>query len=179
MAYSPPFLFPVRLGSTQPGIRSQAGARPSGGPSEKSGPYGRLRIVALDDHPAIRDAIRDTVDAEPDMEICGAVPTVQEAIQIISSEHADVAIVDINLGGVSGLEVVSALRLRFPELRIVVFSMFDEAAFGQRAIEAGAAAYVTKTAPTRSVIDAIRAVAYGAAYRANAPGTHRRGRLPS
>lgn len=179
MSYSPPFLFPVRLAST--GSQPRAARpldQPTPGPADAfhaNAP--RLRVVAIDDHPAIREALRDTVDGQADMEVCGAVSSPSEAYQLIESVGADVAIVDINLGEESGLDVVAALRSRYPNLRIIVFSMFDETAVGQRAIDAGAVGYVTKTAPAGSVVDAIRAAVEGRLYRFGSSSPHRRGRL--
>ncbi len=124
----------------------------------------QTRVVVIDDHPAIRDAIADTVGAQSDMVLTGVAGTAREAFEIVRKEQPDVAVVDISLGDAHGLDLVQNLRAQHPSLEVVVFSMFDETVYAERAIRAGARGYVMKSESTHSVAEAIRAAANGEIY---------------
>jgi DNA-binding NarL/FixJ family response regulator len=123
-----------------------------------------LRVAVVDDHPAIREAISETVTNAMDMELSGVAGSASEAFELIRSEQPNVVVVDISLGDAHGLDLVQNLRAQYPELEVVVFSMYDEDVYAERAIRAGARAYVMKSEPTSSVAEAIRAVAQGEIY---------------
>jgi DNA-binding NarL/FixJ family response regulator len=125
----------------------------------------RVNVVVIDDHPAIRDAIADTVGDQPDMELCGVAGSAHEAFELVRAARPDVAVVDISLGDAHGLDLIQNLRAQHPALEVVVFSMYDEAVYAERAIRAGARGYVMKSESTQSVAEAIRAAAQGQAYR--------------
>lgn len=123
-----------------------------------------LRVTVLDDHPAIREAISETVNSAPDMVLNGVAGSASQVFELIRSDRPDVVVVDISLGDAHGLDLVQNLRAQYPELQVVVFSMYDEDVYAERAIRAGARAYVMKSEPTSSVAEAIRAVAQGEIY---------------
>jgi DNA-binding NarL/FixJ family response regulator len=125
---------------------------------------GRTRVVVVDDHPAIRHAIADTVDGQSDMELCGTAASAREAFDLIRTSCPDVAVVDISLGDAHGLDLVQNLRAQHPNLEVVIFSMYDEDVYAERAIRAGARGYVSKSEPTQSVAEAIRAASAGEIY---------------
>ena len=127
---------------------------------------GPIRVVAVDDHPAVRDAIADAVGAQPDMDLVGLAGSADEAFDIIRSTRPDVAVVDISLGDAHGLDLVQNLRAEVDTLEVVVFSMYDEAVYAERALRAGARGYVRKSEPTAAVTEAIRAAAAGEIYLA-------------
>jgi DNA-binding NarL/FixJ family response regulator len=110
----------------------------------------------VDDHPAIREAIRDTVEATIDMEICGESSSSDQAFRDIEDLKPDVAIVDISLNDAHGLDLVQNVRAQYPDVRIVVFSMYDENVYAERAIRAGASGYLMKSEPTKNIVEAIR-----------------------
>lgn len=123
-----------------------------------------LRIFLIDDHPVIRDALTDVIDSEPDLEVCGEAPSSEEALQQIEACSPDVAIVDISLADAHGLDLVERIRSQFPEIQTVVFSMFDENVYAERAIRAGATGYLMKSEPMEKIVDAIRSVSRGEIY---------------
>ena len=125
---------------------------------------GRIRVVVVDDHPAIREAIADTVRAEAGMELCGVAGSALAAFDLVRTAEPDVAVIDISLGDAHGLDLVQNLRAQFPFLQVIVFSMYDEEVYAERAIRAGARGYVMKSEPTQSVAEAIRAAAQGEIY---------------
>ena len=131
--------------------------------SRRSGP---IHVLVVDDHPAVRDAIADAVEAQPDMDLVGLAGSADEAFELIRSATPDVAVVDISLGDAHGLDLVQNLRAELPALEVVVFSMYDEAVYAERALRAGARGYVRKSEPTAAVTEAIRAAAAGEIYLA-------------
>ena len=123
-----------------------------------------IRVVAIDDHPAIREAIADTVRAQHGMELCGLAGSAADAFDLVRDTDPDVAVIDISLGDAHGLDLVQNLRAQFPRLQVIVFSMYDEEVYAERALRAGARGYLMKSEPTQSVADAIRAAAAGEIY---------------
>ena len=132
-------------------------------PPARTGP---IRVLVVDDHPAVRDAIADAVGDQPDMELVGLAGSADEAFDLVRAARPDVAVVDISLGDAHGLDLVQNLRAEAPALEVVVFSMYDEAVYAERALRAGARGYVRKSEPTAAVTEAIRAAAAGEIYLA-------------
>jgi DNA-binding NarL/FixJ family response regulator len=119
---------------------------------------GKRRIFLVDDHPVLRDGLRRLLEAEPDLQICGEADSARKVFDKIEAAAPELAIVDISLPGPSGLEVIKGLKSRFPDLRILVLSMHDEALYAERSLRAGARGYVMKQAPTESLLTAVRRV---------------------
>ena len=122
--------------------------------------------MIVDDHPAVRDAVALAVAAQPDMVLAGVAGSAAEAFDVLRRERPHVAVVDIALGDAHGLDLVQSLRAEHPALQVVVFSMYDEAVYAERALRAGALGYVRKSEPTSSVTEAIRAADAGEIYLA-------------
>lgn len=127
-------------------------------------PNQKIRVIIVDDHPAIREALADTLSSKMDMEFSGEAESADEALSIIDRVQPDVAIVDISLKDAHGLDLVQNIRIQYPDVHVVVFSMYDESAYAERAIRAGALGYVMKNAPTQSVVDSIRCAMQGEVY---------------
>ncbi|ARA91840.1 DNA-binding response regulator [Rhodothermaceae bacterium RA] len=123
-----------------------------------------IRVMVVDDHPAVCEALADTIGNKTDMTLAGETQSASEAMDLVSKLHPDVAIVDISLEDAHGLDLVQNIRDQYPDVQVVVFSMYDEAAYAERAIRAGALGYVMKSEPTYSVIEAIRTVMRGEVY---------------
>jgi DNA-binding NarL/FixJ family response regulator len=122
---------------------------------------GRLRVLLVDDHPAIRQALADWIDGALGIDICGEAGSAEEARQLISELRPDVVVVDLALEDAHGLGVVEFIQEEHPSTRALVFSMYDENVYAERAIRAGASGYLMKTEAVDSVIEAIRRVANG------------------
>jgi len=123
-----------------------------------------IRVYLVDDHPAIREAIRDTVESTIDMEVCGETSSADEAFREIEELRPDVAVVDISLNDAHGLDLVQNVRAQYPEVRTIVFSMYDENVYAERAIRAGAAGYLMKSEPTKNIVEAVRCADDGEVY---------------
>ncbi len=127
-------------------------------------PTDHIRVYLVDDHPAIREAIRDTIESTIDMEICGETSSSDEAFREIEKLQPDVAVVDISLNDAHGLDLVQNVRSQYPEVRTIVFSMYDENVYAERAIRAGAAGYLMKSEPTKNIVEAVRSAHEGEVY---------------
>jgi len=124
----------------------------------------RTTVFVVDDHPAIREALATTINSKVDMRLIGESGSARQALKRIERHPPDVVIVDISLEDAHGLDVVEEIRTRFPDTRVIIFSMYDESVYAERAIRAGASGYVMKTEPTQSVVKAVQAVTNGDVY---------------
>lgn len=120
-----------------------------------------IQLLVVDDHPAIRDALRDTCRTCPDLEIAGESGTAEGAFSALERFEPDVAVVDISLGDAHGLDLVKSLNAQYPDLGILIYSMYDESVYAERAIQAGASGYVMKNEPVQTLVEGLRRVAAG------------------
>lgn len=123
-----------------------------------------IRVLVVDDHPAIREALHDTIGQQPDIELTCQASSAEEALRMVEKEKPNVAIVDISLGDAHGLDLVHNIRVQYPDVQVIVFSMYGEDVYAERAIRAGASGYLMKSEPTQRVIEAIRSVIKGEVY---------------
>lgn len=125
----------------------------------------KIRVMLLDDHPAIRQGIAMAIDLEDDMMVAAESSNVEDAVQLLSTNHIDVVLVDISLEGVAdGFDFINAVRRRFRSVNTLVLSMYDEALYAEKAIMTGAMGYITKKAPIQDIITGIRDVKNGNLY---------------
>jgi two-component system, NarL family, invasion response regulator UvrY len=122
-----------------------------------------LKILIVDDHPIIRTGLRRLLTSEPDIEIREAASG-REAISAFREDRPALVILDLNLPGLGGLEVIARLKIADPAARILVLSVHDEEIHVTRALQAGAMGYISKNAPPEEIIEAIRRVADGYNY---------------
>jgi len=101
---------------------------------------------------------------EPDIEVCGGAVNVDEALRKVEELRPDLVIVDISLEGSNGIQLIHELRARGDNIKTIVWSMFDEMVYAERALRAGTMGYVNKQEPTANVVEAIRHVLGGEVY---------------
>src|ERR1051326_5647539 len=121
----------------------------------------RRRILLVDDHPILREGLVQRINAQPDLVVCAEAPDAHTALDSIESKMPDLAIIDIALGGKSGIELIKDIKVRFPQLPMVVLSMHDERLYAERTLRAGAKAYVMKQDDPEVLLHAIRQVLAG------------------
>lgn len=119
------------------------------------------RIVVVDDHPMMRVGLRQYLAQEPDVEVCGEAADAAEALSLLERVSPDLLILDISLEGRSGLDLLKDLRVRFPELPVLVHSMHDQSIYAERALRAGARGYLTKQETGDKLLSAVRQVLRG------------------
>lgn len=122
-----------------------------------------MKILILDDHPIVRVGLRRLLAAEPETEVREAASG-KEALSAFRDHRPDVVILDLNLPGISGLEVIARAKAADPAARILVLSMHDDHVHVTRALQAGAAGYLSKNAPPDELVEAIKRVAGGLTY---------------
>jgi len=120
-----------------------------------------IRILAVDDHPLLREGIAALIGAEPDMRLVGACSNGREAIQQFRALRPDVTLMDLQMPEMSGLEAVIAIRSEFPDARIIVLTTYPDDAHAVRALKAGASGYLVKNLAHKDLLDTIRSVRAG------------------
>ncbi len=121
----------------------------------------RTRVLLVDDHPVLRRGMKAMIDEEPDMRVCGEADGMQSAIEQIKLTEPNAVIVDLSIKDGDGLELIAQIRERWPAIKSLVLSMFDEAIYAQRALRAGAMGYIMKGRAATSVIEGIRTILGG------------------
>lgn len=132
--------------------------------SDTSATVARKRLFIVDDHPLVREGLTNLINRQDDLTVCGEAKDSAEAIDGISHQRPDIAIIDISLTNESGLELIKHITKRFPEVAVIVLSMHDEALYAERALRAGARGYVMKHETSKSVLSSIRRVMGGDIY---------------
>lgn len=122
------------------------------------------KVLIVDDHPAVREALALRISRCPDLKIGGEAGDVAEALRLFESSRPHVTVIDISLKGGSGIDLIKRIKSRDPDARIVVWSMYDESLYGERALRAGASGYLTKDKETSEIITAVRRVLEGKIY---------------
>jgi DNA-binding NarL/FixJ family response regulator len=123
-----------------------------------------IRVLLADDHAIVRAGLRRIVEDSGDMEVVAEASDGQETLRLAQQERPDVAVVDISMPGLDGLEVVGRLRASRPDLPILILTMHEEAQYVVRAVSAGAMGYLTKQAAPEQLVKAIRRLHAGHRY---------------
>jgi DNA-binding NarL/FixJ family response regulator len=121
----------------------------------------KTRILLADDHALVRRGLRLVLEAEPDMEVVGEAGDGAAAIQLALDTPADLAILDISMPRMTGLQAAAEIRRRKPQLRCLMLSMHDNERYLYEALKAGACGYVRKAVADRDLVDAVRAAMRG------------------
>jgi len=122
-----------------------------------------MRLLIVDDHPIVRAGLRRLFAADPSWRIAEAASG-REAVAAYREAPPDLVLLDLNLPGISGIEVLGRLLIEDPRARVVVISMYDSPLYVARVLEAGARGYVSKNAPPEQILEAVRRVASGRTY---------------
>jgi two-component system NarL family response regulator len=120
-----------------------------------------IRLLVVDDHPAFRAGLIALLDSEPDIKVVAEAGDGHVAIETFRRERPDLALMDLRLPGVSGVEAILAIRKEFPDARIIVLTTYDCDEDIFRAVQSGALSYLLKDATKEEIAGAIRAVYSG------------------
>jgi DNA-binding NarL/FixJ family response regulator len=122
----------------------------------------KARVMLVEDHVIVRQGMAMLINAQADMEVCDEASGVDEALRKIRRENLpDIVLIDISLEGLSGLELIKNLKVRFPSLPTLAVSMHDETLYAERALRAGAMGYIMKQAAAHTMLVAIRDILAG------------------
>ena len=134
-------------------------------PTKSSGAKkAKKQVFLVDDHPLVRQALSQLINQSGDMAVCGEAEGAPEALRSIAALKPDVAVVDLTLKEGSGLDLVKDLKLRHPDLPVLVLSMHDESTYAERLLRSGARGYVMKDQASDRVVAALRCVLGGEVY---------------
>jgi DNA-binding NarL/FixJ family response regulator len=125
---------------------------------------GIIRILLVDDHPLVRDGLRARLETVPNFAVVGEADSAEQALQHVAALAVDLVLMDINLGGMNGIELTGRLSVAYPDIAVLMLSMHDKAEYVRQAIQAGARGYVLKDAPATDIISAIDTVMSGGHY---------------
>jgi len=121
-------------------------------------------VFIVDDHAFLRRGLAQIIEDLPEVVVCGEASGVAETLEQIPMAHPDIVVVDISLADGNGLELTKEIKATWPEIKVLVSSMHDEALFAERALRAGALGYVSKSDNVDAFIAALRRVSKGQVY---------------
>jgi DNA-binding NarL/FixJ family response regulator len=127
-----------------------------------------VRVLIADDHGIVRGGLRLLLDRQPDMEVVGEAADGAEAVAAALAHRPDLAILDVSMPTLTGLQAARAIRARAPEVTVLMLSMHDDERYLFEALKAGAAGYVLKQEAGQELVDAARAVVRGESFLTNA-----------
>jgi DNA-binding NarL/FixJ family response regulator len=122
------------------------------------------RILVADDHAIVRSGLKQVLDAKPDMEVVAEAEDGAEAVEKGLEEDVHLAILDVSMPRMTGIQAAAELQKRKPELKILMLSMHDSEQFLFEALKAGASGYVLKSAADTDIVDAVRSAMRGDSY---------------
>jgi DNA-binding NarL/FixJ family response regulator len=123
-----------------------------------------IRILLADDHALVREGLKRILATADDIAVAAEAANGDEVLALVKASDYDLALLDLSMPGLSGLDLVRRLRLEKPKLRILVLSMHGESQYAARALKAGASGYLTKDAAAAQLLGAIRKVAAGGVH---------------
>jgi DNA-binding NarL/FixJ family response regulator len=124
----------------------------------------RIRVLLVDDHAIARNGVRLMLGTAADIDVAGEAADAQQALALLRQEAFDVALLDITMPGMNGLDLLRHLHSDYPGMAVLMLSTYAEEIYAVRALKQGAAGYLTKDAPTAVLVDAVRRAAGGRKY---------------
>jgi RNA polymerase sigma factor (sigma-70 family) len=124
----------------------------------------KIRVLVADDHAIIREGLRVMLGNQPDMEVVAVAANGREAIRLVDKHEPDIAVIDISMPELNGVEAIQQMMPRHPHLQVVVLSIHETKPYVYRALRAGARGYLVKETAGLEVVDAVRAVQRGERY---------------
>jgi DNA-binding NarL/FixJ family response regulator len=123
-----------------------------------------IKILIADDHPIVRQGLKQILSEEPDIEVVGEAQNSQEVLELVRKQHWDIVILDITMPGRGGLDVLKELKHERPKLPVLMLSVHPEDQYAVRALKAHASGYMTKDSAPEELVKAIRKILRGGKY---------------
>jgi DNA-binding NarL/FixJ family response regulator len=147
-------------------------------PASKTSPVLKTaKVLIVDDHPAVREGLAIRIGSQPDLKVCGEASDSAEALQLVARANPDVAVIDIALKRGNGIDLIKRLKAREAPVRMLVWSMYSDTLYAERALRAGALGYINKENATDQIITAIRTVLEGKVYLSEPMASRLLGRM--
>ncbi|HNS52505.1 MAG TPA: response regulator transcription factor [Anaerolineae bacterium] len=121
----------------------------------------RIRVVLADDHAVVRKGIREFLEAEGDIEVVAEAGDGAQAVALVAEHRPDVAVLDIQMPGMTGIEATRRIRAEHPRVKVLVLTAYDDDPYVFALLQAGAHGYLLKTADSAQLVEAVRAVQRG------------------
>jgi len=123
-----------------------------------------IRILIADDHSIVRDGLKRILAATPDLQVAGEAASGEAALALVKANDYDIAMLDMSMPGLSGIDLIKRLKLEKPKLRILVLSMHGEKQYAARALKAGASGYLNKDSASELLLGTLRKIAAGGVH---------------
>ena len=162
-----------RLRSTDPWPNGECAGRESGKLSDEVAPmtnrnprkrHKPFKVLIVDGHPVVREGLSIKIAREQNLEVCGEADNVPQALQLVKATDPDLVITDISLRSGNGLDLIKRIKQRNKATQVIVWSLYPDTLYAERALHAGALGYLNKDEPTDKLIGAIRRVIAGHIY---------------
>lgn len=124
----------------------------------------KIKILIADDHAIVREGLKQIVAEEKDMIVSGEAENASSLMSLLEKDNWSIVVLDINMPGKSGLEALKDIKHLYPDLPVLILSMFSEDQYGLRAIKAGASGYLKKVSAPTELVTAIRKIVSGRKY---------------
>lgn len=124
----------------------------------------KTRVLIVEDHPIVSEGLKQLIDSEPDLVVCGQSARGEGVLNLVKAQKPGIAVVDISLKDMNGIDLIKEISAKHPELPILVLSMYDESLYAERVIRAGARGYIMKEEAAENVIGALRKVLGGETF---------------
>jgi two-component system, NarL family, invasion response regulator UvrY len=123
-----------------------------------------MKIIIVDDHELIREGIKKVAAKESDIEVTGEASNSVELFELLDKHEADIVLLDISLPGRSGIDIITDIKIKAPDTKILILTMHPEDRFAVQALKAGASGYITKNNASKSLVSALRKISDGRKY---------------
>ena len=123
-----------------------------------------IRVLIADDHKIVRDGLKRILAATADLEVAAEAASGDQALALVKAGVYDIALLDMSMPGISGIDLIKRLKIERPKLRILVLSMHGEQQYAARALKAGASGYLNKDSAAELLVGAIRKIAAGGVH---------------
>ncbi|MBN2637954.1 MAG: response regulator transcription factor [Bacteroidales bacterium] len=123
-----------------------------------------IKLIIADDHPLIIEGMRSALLKDEEIHFLGEVKNGLQLLEMMNNQEPDVVIMDINMPDMDGIEATQEVRKRFPDVKVIAFSQYDDKHFIKRMLKAGAKGYLLKSTPVKELIKAVKIVREGSVY---------------
>jgi two-component system, NarL family, invasion response regulator UvrY len=124
----------------------------------------KIKILIADDHAIVREGLKQIVTEEHDMLVLGEADNANSLMELLQNQKYSIVVLDINMPGKSGLEALKDIKQFYPDLPVLILSMYNEELYGLRALKAGASGYLKKASAPNELVTAIRKIVAGQKY---------------